>query len=250
MSAALSLPAPLDMPETARPVDMVVRRIHRREIRTGTVRTGLPAALAGESWWEPGPVRQHTGAGVDAIADIVGRCAPWLRCYVGPALWSRLRPDADLREYPVVRRLPDGGHAGRICGQAWRNLDVILVGTAHHSMPAFLDTVHHEIWHAVEKLLSPEAQAVVDAAVTDGRAYPSVYLASARERHARLYAAWASAIDEGLPVISDVRTGLPLGELEHVFAHVYSGRLASAVAAAEEAAASPRRPGLLRRLLG
>jgi hypothetical protein len=250
VSAALSLPVPDAVPEAGQAVDLVVRRIHRGEIRTGTVRTGLPAAMAGQSWWEPGPVRQHTSAAVDAVADVVSRCAPWLRVYVGPALWQMMPEGRDPSEYREVRRLPDGKLAARIAGQAWSEIGALLVATAHLSMTGVVDTVHHEVWHAVEHRLSPTAWSVVDSAVAAGRGYPSAYLDSALERRARLYAAWACAVDEGLPTIVDTRSGLPMGEVESVFAHVYSGRLAAAVAAANEAAAAPPRPGLLRRLVG
>lgn len=247
MSAALALASAPSAAPAAGALDLVVRRIHHGSVRTGTVRTNLPAALTGQTWWQPGPVRQHTAAAVDAVAEVCTRCAPWLRCYIGPALWCMVPDGRSLAEYRAVHLLPNGRWAARIAGQAWRSADIILVSTAHQSMPEVLDTAHHEIWHAVENWLSSVARAVVDAAVADGRAYPSAYLDSAGERRARLYAAWASAVDEGLPLVADPRTGLPLGELEHVLHYVYAGRLAAAMVAADAAARAAERSAAVRR---
>lgn len=108
-----------------------------------------------------------------------------------------------------------------------------------------METLHHEIWHAVEcHHLSPEAVEIVSTAVEGGRHRPGYYLASAVERRARLYASWACAVDEGHQLVLSKRTGEPVSELDRVFLHVYSGELARAVTAPTT---SPR-PGVLARV--
>ena len=216
-------------------------------MRVGTTHSRLPACV-GETCFEPGPLMPHGAAVLDAVAGTVTRCSPWLRLYLGPRLWSVADADADLLACrPVMRRRADGRteyeHHGLAC---WESGVLLVAGAAR--LPAVLATVHHEIWHGVEPLLSPAALSAVNAAVQDGRPRPGVYLDSAVERRARLYESWASAVDEGHQVVLDGRTGLPAAPLDRILAHVYTGRLAAAVAARDAASAARPRPGIITRV--
>ena len=92
-------------------------------------------------------------------------------------------------------------------------------------LPAVVSTVHHEVWHAVERRhLHPDDVAYVTAAVARGQPRPGVYLASPVERRARLYEAWASAVDEGWRPSRRRR-------LDRILSYVHSGAMARDVSA-------------------
>jgi len=157
-----------------------------------------------------------------AVIEIVRRCAPWLRLRVGD-------------------RLSDGA-----CG-AWEpeadsdtGTGDVLVSTARGFCDA-LDTAHHEVWHAVEGWLTPDALGSIEAMAAGGRAMPTAYLDDPAERRARLYASLARAWDEGLRV--------PIGLEDRALAviwHVYSGAGARDIAARRERASRPPRSRLRR----
>ena len=67
--------------------DDAVHLIHRDRIIRGTVRSRLPGCVEGLSWYEPGTV-PHSPEMLAAVALTVTRCAPWVRLYLGPRLWS------------------------------------------------------------------------------------------------------------------------------------------------------------------
>lgn len=160
----------------------------------------------------PGDLGSEGGAALDAAREIVSRCAAWCRLYVAPRV---------VHQGQEVDGCYEPGEPSVIA---------IAVGGGVISAA---DTAHHECWHAAEEWLSDDALAVVSAAVARGVPRPGAVLASAAERRARLYAAWALAIDEGyeVPAAAD---GTPLGPLDRVFLAVYRGQLAAAVLAAGE----------------
>ncbi len=210
-------------------MDDAVHLIHRGRIVHGTVRSRLPECVDGVSWYEPGVV-PHAPEALAAVAAVVTRCALWARVYVGPRLWS-VAATADVADYdcrPTVRHQPDGRteyeHHGRAC---WG--DRVILCTSAARLPAVLATVHHEVWHEVEHTcLSAADVAAVDCAAARGDARPGEYLASAVERRARLYEAWASAHDEGWRPAALL--GWPLRRVDRVCAYVHSGALARDVA--------------------
>ena len=89
--------------------DDAVHLIHRGRIIRGTVRSRLPGCVEGLSWYEPGTV-PHGPEMLAAVALTVTRCAPWVRLYLGPRLWSACAT-ADAGDYDcraVLRHLPGG----------------------------------------------------------------------------------------------------------------------------------------------
>ena len=206
-----------------------VHLIHRGRIVHGTVRSRLPPCVEELSWYEPGTV-PHAGETLAAVTAVVSRCAPWVRDYLGPRLWSAC-DTADVDDYacrPSVRHLPGGRteyeHHGRAC---W-DKEVILC-TSGCRLPAALATVHHEVWHAVERTCLAAADvAAMDRAAARGDPRPGDYLASAVERRARLYESWACAHDEGWRPAALL--GWPLRRVDRVCAYVHSGALARDVA--------------------
>ena len=206
-------------------MDDAVHMIHRGRIVHGTVLSRLPECVRGRSWYEPGVV-PHAAETLAAVVAVVTRCAPWVRVYLGPRLWS-VCDTADADDYacrPVVRHLLDGRteyeHHGRSC---WD--DGVILCTSAARLPAALATVHHEIWHEVERVrLSAADVAAVDRAAARGDPRPGDYLASAVERRARLYESWACAWDEGWRPASLI--GWPLRRVDRVCSYVHSGRLA------------------------
>lgn len=208
-------------------VDQVVHEIHEGRVRKGSVRSRLPECVT-RTRFGPGPVMVQSAAVLAAVTTTATRCAPWLRCYVGPRLWSVCAEDqGDWCSCSAVwQRLPDGRieyeHTGLACWPA--GAGVVLVARSR-GLPKVMTTVHHEIWHAVEHTgLAPDDVAVIDVVAARGTEQPGHYLASALERRARLYAAWASARDEGW------RPGCPLRRVDRVCEYVYSGGLARDVA--------------------
>ncbi len=237
MSAAVArLPVPAAAPTGALdlPVDIAVYEVcGGGKARRGTVNTPLADSLRGATWFGPGCRRSHAAAAVHYCEDTVARCAPWIRCYLGPVLWHLLPPGRDVGEYRMVRRQPDGSIAAVFVGQAWPRLGIVLVSVALVSYPDVRATLHHELWHAVESRLAAGDRAAVDSAVRCGVSVPSQYLDSATERRARLYESWTSAHAEGWRPISV--SGWPIRRLDRIFWYVHSGGLARDIAARDAA---------------
>jgi hypothetical protein len=245
MSSSLALAPDRRAATATRPIDIAVSCIKNGKIGRGTIQTRLPEFAAGKTWFEAGPLRQHAPAAVADCQEIVARCAPWLVCFIGPELWTKTKDNEDLTEYSDSRQMPDGGLAVRILGQAYFGRDTIFVSISKHSHPGVLSTLHHEIWHALEKFLTPGALAAVDSLAAGGRARPSEYLSSLSERRARLYQNLAASWDEGAMIrLADADLAM------RAMWHVYSGGLAKDVIAARARAASPPNRGIFRRLFG
>lgn len=227
-----------------RPVDVSVWKWRGGDTVAGTVRSPLPLPFRGQIFFSPAPQMPHADQAREAALAAVSRCAPWCTVYVGPRLWSFADPEEDLSAFRDMHRLRDGRVVHGLGGQAWirgRSLaapDTILLA-AWASPRALLATMHHELWHVLEKYLSNEAASVIDAAVAAGSPAPGGYLDSIVERRARLYQHWASAMDEEYSVLG---SGTPFRLLDAVFWHAYSGGLARELAARDcEDERPPRR---------
>ena len=167
---------------------------------------------------------------VALVGELLARCAPWVRAYVGPRLWEVMDVECPV-EPGRYYRMHDGKMAAENGGVALVEHDVILVAITC-SLPYVRDTLHHEIWHVADLRaggLNQEDVAAVDASVARGVAQPTAYLNSAWERRARAYAAWAVAYDEGWRPAAIL--GIPLSRTDRVFGYVYSGSYARDVAA-------------------
>jgi hypothetical protein len=155
----------------------------------------------------------------DAVAAVAARCAPWVRLRIGRALtggklgvWN---PDGDTGD--------------------------IFVSTGDGWIGAALEVAHHEIWHAAECWLLPDAIVAVDTMSADGMTHGDAYLDEPAERRARLYAAIARAWDEGLRV--------PIAGADRAIAimfAIYSGEFAKEVLSARARASRPPEFGLRR----
>lgn len=228
--------------------DMAVHEIHRGRVRTGSTRTRLPACADGLSWYEPG-VTPHAAETLAAVVAVATRCAPWVRLYLGPRLWS-VCDTADADDYacrPTVRHLPGGRteyeHHGRAC---WH--DGVILCTSAARLPAAMATLHHEVWHEVERTrLAAADVAAVDRAATRGDPRPGDYLACAVERRARLYESWACAWDEGWRPASVL--GWPIRRVDRVCVYVHGGGLARDVARHGAARPQVGLPGMLAQAL-
>ena len=190
-------------------------------IGLGSVNSPLPEAARGRRFG-PGVLPQ-VPATLSAVQGVVARCAPWLTVYLGPKLWSIADSPADYDCRATVRRRSDGRVEYEHHGLSLTGRDVVMVA-ASARLPTVLATVHHEIWHAIERHLHPADLAIVDAAVARGEARPGEYLDSMIERRARSYEYWACARDEGLRPAS--LCSVLVDRIDRIFEFVHSGALA------------------------
>lgn len=194
----------------------------------------LPACVVGTRF-EPGATMPQNADVLAAIVSTITRCAPWVRLYLGPRVWSTV--DAcEIDAYscrPNVKILPDGCVDYEHHGIAYTTEDVIMIASSAR-LTAVMPTLHHEIWHSVERMhLQEDDISVVNRAVVCGQSRPGAYLNSSIERRARLYEAWSTAVDEGWRPMSIA--GRPVRRLDRVMAYVYGGYLACDIAAGRPA---------------
>ena len=220
-----------------RPTDRAVYLVHRGRVGRGTVRSRMQGSVRRWTQFVPAARMVHAAATLDAVRQVATRCAPWLRVYLGPQLWSFAGEGEDVTAFADVRDLPDGRSIHRIGGQAWRDDGVVLV-SGWGSTSSALAILHHEIWHVIEDDLDPEDKAAIGAEVSRGIPFPGTYLDSLTERRARAYDAWASAQDEGWRPAT--LWGVPLRRVDRIWSYVYGGGLA-----ADKAAGRPIKPRLL-----
>ena len=122
---------------SARPVDVAVHRICGGRVRSGTVRSRLPSCVT-RSRFEAGPLMPQGADVLTAVVSTVTRCAPWLRVYVGPRLWSECAAD-DTDAYAcraTLRPLPDGRVQYEHHGLAYWGDGVLLVALPHACLPS------------------------------------------------------------------------------------------------------------------
>ncbi|WP_298723659.1 hypothetical protein [uncultured Ferrovibrio sp.] len=133
------------------------------------------------------------------IAELATRIAPWVDLYLGPRILSET-----------------GERWGGHCHQ---NQGVVFVNTRAYASTA-LETLFHELFHAVDWYLQPPDRRVLDAAVARGADYESEYLSDPVERRARLFEKFASYIYEGGRCLACADTP----EVE-VLWRIYSGKI-------------------------
>jgi hypothetical protein len=197
-----------------------VAMIQEGRVSMGTTRSRMPS----ERTWFGRGVLPHAEDTLAAMREVATRCVPWVRVYVGPRLWSIADSEEDFACRSVVADLPDGRKAYEHNGVALLTKGAIMV-SAKATLPWVMATLHHEIWHEVERnALSREDIEAVTAAVRSGQQRPGGYLDSVYERRARAYEWWACAYDEGWRPVSVA--GVPVDRVDRVFLYVYSGSLA------------------------
>lgn len=159
-------------------------------------------------------------AAAAAVRAIMSRCVPWLNLRIGATLDRN-----------------DGAVGEWIASES-----AICVATKDGFCDA-IDTVHHEIWHALDLggWLSSSAVAAVDEMAAGGIEVPTDYMRSPHERRARLYAAFARALDEGLCVRI-----MPDDLAVRVMFSVYTGELGREVVSQISAKSRPPKSRLRR----
>ena len=217
-------PAPAGAALAPRPINVTVYEICGGRVRHSSVRSALPVH---GTRFVGAPRMPHATDTLAAVRDVATRCAPWLRVYLGPALWTVADDGEDVSACSEIRILTDGRVVYRLGGQAWTGRGVVLVG-AWCSTQRAVSVLHHEVWHAVELRLAVADFVLVDRAAARGVPMPGSYLASAVERRARLYSAWGSAYDEGWR--PGTIGGWPVRRLDRIFAYVHGGGMARDIA--------------------
>lgn len=205
---------------------------HDGRRRTGTTRSRLPEHCQ-LSRFTPGVLPQQEET-ADAVQEIATRCAPWLKVYLGPRLWSVAYSDTDsnLSCRANTKRLIDGSIAYEHLGLACTNGGDAILVAASIRMPAVISTLHHELWHMLERHLAPDDMDVVNSSIERGESRSGYYLASPIERRARAYESWASAYDEGWRPATIC--GVIVSRLDRIFSYVHSGDLATELMAGEQ----------------
>lgn len=169
---------------------------------------GEPPPGPGGGAWRPSTWGPGVAALLIRVSDALTRCAPWVDVNLGP----------ELR----------GSSGVEWRGHAWAAGGVVLLAGGGWPPPDVLQALHHELWHAVEPWLTPEALAMVDAACAEAEApWGQPYLDDPAERRACLYEVWATAWDRGAahPLAPGVLTAAD------VCWQVYAGDVAAAVGA-------------------
>lgn len=164
-----------------------IYHIERGQVRT--LKCGDTLALppyAGSVSFRPCRIDPDVmSAQIEFAVRTLQRCAPWVRCYVGGTI-SMVDTGGTLTHPWGFAVYGSGGFPSAIC------IDGSL------GIWAFRETLHHEIWHAVENdAIGQREIATFDHAVLAGVEYQGDgYLREKAERRARVYAHLACLREE------------------------------------------------------
>ena len=149
---------------------------------------------------------------VEAASEIRRRCVPWCNLAVGPYLEARARHLGDQEVHLGGLASSDRD------GKAW------ILMAADSTMNGFIGTMHHEVFHVAEASMDAKVIHMIDCSLAPDRQHYEghAYLTDRMERRARLYQAFASMADEGMPVLVDESRRDAMG----VFSAVYTGAFA------------------------
>ena len=197
-----------------------IHHIERGHVRALHFRDNLALPEhTGQLWFHSGTVNEaETPWKIDTTLRVIARCAPWVRVYAGSRI-GRLSKTDDITTPAGVAVMSTDG-----------DLPSVILMRLDLNRRAYLSTLHHEIWHAIENdainkaTIARITQACRLGAEFDGDAY----LASDVERRARAYQAYAILRDE-MPQMRVLGTTLRPGEdlsLTEIFEAVYSGQFA------------------------
>lgn len=214
-----------------------VTRIRGGEIRHGTIRSRMPTP---DLQPLPGQASPEKLAHTLAFSErTLSRCAPWVAAYLVPRLLCmRATHEASGALVEDKTHNPIGG----LATITPYGTPIVLV-TTHCSLQSIREILHHEIWHQIENVLSPEAAARLRACLSP-YSYTALgaegYDRCPSERLARAYSHYARQSDDlaeiGPPIPVSQTAGLRWGVgdtrvLYDAFAEVYSGRFADALRA-------------------
>ncbi len=205
-----------------------VVRIRRGEVHRGTVRSRLPLEhlIIAPGQASSAEIQDATEF-VDAVTTI---CSPWVTAFLVP----RLR--ATCINYQVAGETVEDTTPVQLAGTATQTTsgEPVVVMSMDRSLEQVRVTLHHEIWHQVEAVLTLEANRRLQACLSPYNLAPrnNDYARSPSERLARAYSHFAiqcddlAAIGAPVPVMGSGDTKV----LYDAFAEVYSGRFAQALA--------------------
>ncbi len=189
---------------------------------SGRQKVPLTKTLIRDATWQPAHiVDEDHGWMIRKAEAIRARVVPWVPLYVGPRL--------------VVRGEQFMGFGGSLPSNPFAMVAM------NYGTGAFLETVHHELWHAIEERLPADLRHLVDIFVEDSRELygADLYRTDPFEARAHAYAKFACVMD-ALPGQLHVDKGAYTAAA--VFAYVYSGDWAKDVMRKQRA--QPENTGL------